>query len=228
MLDLPPTQHSTHEIIFIFTSLLFHLGSKLSRGGLQNEWLAQGLLLDSSDPQHTGCATTNVCTCACLCVCVLLRSILVLQGLLFCQHRQELENVRIFPRRRKTNTCLWFSRNCSSVGKAWMGNVDMRSVFYEASRGLLVQTESMVATMSGLIWCSNFYDAIAAGYWLGNWIDQFERPDGCLCRWKNRWMGRQTYDRQIHTERNDGQMMDGYFFCVMFLLKRYWQTMMRH
>lgn len=32
-----------------------------------------------------------------------------------------------------------------------MGNVDMRSVFYEASRGLLVQTESMVATMSGLI-----------------------------------------------------------------------------
>lgn len=116
MCSPPRAWRSGHKVMFTFSCLL--VGGKLSGGGLQNEWVAQGLLLDSSNPELTGLRCYKcVYLCAHLCVCVFLWCVLALRGLLFCQRREELENVRMFPK-STPNICLWFSCNWLHVAKS--------------------------------------------------------------------------------------------------------------
>lgn len=77
-------------------------------------------------------------------------------------------------------------------------------------------SEQIATRMSSLIWCNNFNENLAAGCWRRNW------SEASTTRWINGWTDgliTKTYDWmndwQIHTEMNDGLMMDGVFFFLL-------------
>lgn len=146
--------------------------------------------------------------------------VLELRGLLYCQHRRKLENVRTFPK-STPNVCLWFLQlnACRKIIKQEI----LTSIPYALwdCKDLFVQVRRVMwanSSVSGLICCSSFNEDLAAGCSRGNWLNVRKSKRCfyvCFDEWTDGKAGKHVIEWMI--ERDILQWMTSWWWMDIFV-----------